>query len=77
MLFVDAIEFLVDEVNEKVHVDLGSPEHLHHCQPFILQLQQVLCTEKQTTQAWSHGPQHKQFLKVKRIVCHVSLHHVH
>ena len=37
-----AIEFFVDEVNEKVDIDFGTTEHLHDGQSFILQLQQIL-----------------------------------
>lgn len=37
-----AIELLVDEENEKVHIDLGFVKHFHHSNSLILQLQQVL-----------------------------------
>ena len=34
--FLNAIEFLVNEVNEKVHIDLCSSKHLHYSQTLIL-----------------------------------------
>ena len=38
-----AVELLVQQEDEKVHVDAGFVEHFHDGHTLILQLQQVLC----------------------------------
>lgn len=47
-LFLFSIKFLVEQENEQVDIDGGPIEELHHCHPFILQLEEILRNKQQT-----------------------------
>lgn len=36
------VEFLVNEINEEIHIDFGATKHFHNGQTLVLKLKQVL-----------------------------------